>query len=234
MTRTFQNKQHGAVLVVALVMLLVLTMLTISSMKNTTLETRVTASRADTQRLMDTAEAAIRQGEFSLYGVGKLRAKLEHTASNCMIGSSSPCVMVDIDPQKDPNDPNSDPADEKIKMLMDLYVNPLTFFLNSSYSDYTNKYQIRTGKDAISGKTLAWIPYKGLGSNANYKSDKNYNSYWNVYLLDGGADDSSSINVEYGAIGEGRGTFFYLVNGQSNDELAVQSTTANIYLGLNN
>ncbi len=76
----------------------------------------------------------------------------------------------------------------------------------------------------------------GLDANSSreYKPDSNRKSFWNTYLITASADESEAINAEYGAVLEGRGTYYYLVNGQANDELAVQSNTANIYVGLNN
>ena len=57
---TYQ-KQRGAVLFIALIMLLVLTLLAINSMRGVTLETRITANRAQETKLINVADAALRE-----------------------------------------------------------------------------------------------------------------------------------------------------------------------------
>src|SRR5699024_6128738 len=61
---------QGAVLVIALVMLLVITVLAVSSMRGVTLESRITANRVQSQHLQNLADAALREGEMRLYGPG--------------------------------------------------------------------------------------------------------------------------------------------------------------------
>ena len=75
-------RQRGATLLVALVMLLILTVLAVSSMRGVVLESRITGNRAETQRLQTAAEAALREGEFRFYGPAYLRDKLEPRESN--------------------------------------------------------------------------------------------------------------------------------------------------------
>jgi len=226
------QKQEGAVLVIALVMLLVLTVLAVSNMRGVTLESRVTASRAETQRLQDVADAALREGEFRFYGPANLRAKLEYAAENCKTsntlktnGLNKPCLLKEM---------TADTLDEKRVMQQKFYLDPLGFF--KEYTDYANNYQVLDGAGVADNKILAWMPYIGLDANTSreYKPDTNRESFWNTYLITASADESEAVNAEYGAVLEGRGTYYYLVNGQANDELAVQSNTANIYVGLNN
>ncbi|MFT0635751.1 PilX N-terminal domain-containing pilus assembly protein, partial [Pseudomonas sihuiensis] len=78
-----RHRQNGAVLIVALVMLLVLTLLAVSSMRGVTLETRITANRAQTVQLVNVAEAGLREAEFRFYGPGNLADKLNVNAANC-------------------------------------------------------------------------------------------------------------------------------------------------------
>lgn len=206
------KQQQGAVLLVALVMLLVLTILAVSNLRGVTLESRITANRAETQRLHDVADAALREGEFRFYGAANLRAKLEHQAENCKDSNklvknlSKPCLLKTI-PQNE---------------LKSFYDDPIEY-LGKSGSTTT-------------GDALLWMKYRGLDAEEDhyYQPENKRNSFWNTYLISASADESEALNAEYGAVLEGRGTYFYLVNGQANDELAVQSTTANIYVGLNN
>ena len=81
-TMTYQ-KQKGAVLFIALVMLLVLTLLAINSMRGVTLETRITANRAQETKFINVADAALREAEFRYYGPGNIPDKLEPKAANC-------------------------------------------------------------------------------------------------------------------------------------------------------
>ncbi len=206
------RQQQGAVLVIALVMLLVLTVLAVGNMRGVVLESRITATRAETQRLYDVADAALREGEFRFYGPANLRDKLEHVSDNCKAsnklkenGFNKPCLLEEI------NDT------ENLKLFFN---NPISY-LGSSTS-------------VSSPSVLNWMPYRGLDAKNIYAADSKRNSFWNTYLISASADESEALNVEYGARLEGRGTYYYLVNGQANDELVVQSTTANIYVGLNN
>lgn len=212
--KNFQGAKHqqGAVLVIALVMLLVLTVLAVSNMRGVTLESRITASRAETHRLQDAADAALREAEFRFYGPANLPDKLEFSAGNCKFtnklkanGLNKPCLLEKITASAD---------------LKKFYENPLAYLGGSS----------ATGTDG----SLRWMTYRGLDVGNDYVADANRKSYWNTYLITASAEESEALNVEYGAVLEGRGTYYYLVNGQANDEIAVQSTIANIYVGLNN
>lgn len=207
------QQQQGAVLVIALVMLLVLTVLAVSNMRGVALESRITASRAEAQRLQDVADAALREGEFRFYGPAHLRSKLEFVADNCKAtnklntnGFNKPCLL----------EKRADQASLKA-----LFENPLGLGASTV-----------TG----TGGALLWMPYTGLdATTANqYQAGSQYKSFWNTYLTSASADESQAVNVEYGAVLEGRGTYYYLVSGQAQNEFAVQSTTANIYVGLNN
>lgn len=226
------KQQQGVVLVIALVMLLVLTVLAVSNMRGVALESRITASRAETQRLYDVADAALREGEFRFYGPANLRAKLEHDAENCKTsnriqgnGLNKPCLLAVM---------NAGNKDDTWTMQQKFYLDPLHFF--SAYPAYASKYEVLKGKDVTDNKVLAWMPYIGLDSDSNheYQSESKRQSFWNTYLVSASAEESEALNAEYGAVLEGRGTYYYLVTGQAHDELAVQSTTANIYVGLNN
>lgn len=226
------QQQQGAVLVVALVMLLVLTVLAVTNMRGVTLESRITASRAETQRLQDVADAALREGEFRFYGPAFLRDKLEFNSENCKTsntlqtnGLNKPCLLKEM---------TAGNVTDTRTMQRKFYLEPLDFF--NAYPGYAANYQVINGAGVTDNKILAWMPYIGLDANTSrkYESESKRKSFWNTYLITADAAESEAVNAEYGAVLEGRGTYFYLVNGQANDELAVQSSIANIYVGLNN
>ncbi len=216
--------QRGATLLVALVMLLILTVLAVSSMRGVVLESRITGNRAESQRLQTAAEAALREGEFRFYGPANLRDKLEPLESNCRKtnelqanGANRPCLLAIT-------------TDDRKKFVL----NPLAFLKTSSADNKTGADTDKAANTAF----VTWMPYRGTVPGADDSDDSNITSsdraaYWNTHLI-AMTEDDSSLNPESGAAMEGRGTYFYVVNGQAADQLAVQSTTANIYLGLNN
>lgn len=219
---TFPERQNGAVLLVALVMLLVLTLLAIGSMRGVALESRITGSRAYTSQLQDSAGAALREAEFRFYGPGYIQDKLEHRAANCTKSNTLNKGMA--------NKPCLLPIGlaERTKRLA-LTLDPLDFISEATLLDRNS------GKDADDANTtesLAWMPYAGL--DPDDQSQAEYRAYWNTMLIIAGADENEALNAEYGMVAEGRGTYYYLINGQGGDTVALQSTISNIYVGLNN
>lgn len=222
------HNQQGAVLVIALVMLLVVTVLAISNMRGVTLESRITANRIETNHLQNLADAALREGEFRFYGTAYLREKLEADVNkNCVkdnklnvYGVNRPCLLWEMDEDD----------------LTAYFTQPISFFKTAN--DYTSLYANTTGaatQTAGSNAVLAWMPYRGLDADTNnyFVPSNNKHAYWNAYRVMSGSEENESINPEYGAALEGKGTYFFLVTGQANDEIAAQSTIAVVYLGLN-
>ncbi len=66
MTQAMPRRQQGATLFVALIVLLVITLLALSSARETTLESRITGNFVEQQKLSNYAESALRQGERQL------------------------------------------------------------------------------------------------------------------------------------------------------------------------
>lgn len=225
----FKSKdQQGAVLIVALVMLLVLTVLAVSNMRGVTLESRITANRIETGYLDNLANAALREGEFRFYGPAYLRDKLEpNIGRNCIkenqlniYGNNRPCLLREM-------------TDDE---LGEYFTTPISFFKTDN--DYTSQYENKTGaaaQAADENAIVAWMPYRGLDADASnyFIPEKSKNAFWNTYRAMSGSVENESVNPEYGAALEGKGTFFFLVTAQANDQLAAQSTVAVIYLGLN-
>lgn len=213
MTVTAPKAQQGAVLLVALVMLLILTLLAVSNMRGVTLESRITANRAHETQIRSAADAALREAEFRFYGPGNLADKLEAKAANCATantlvntGSNKPCLLG---------------IDNEEKLLA---------FVNTPYTlTEASKSSVLTS-DSSSG--LAWMPYRGLDPEKTTAASAIYKTEWNSIRATESGD--SAVNAEYGMVAEGQGTYFYLNNGKAGDNLYLQSTNANIYLGLNN
>ena len=201
---TFQPyRQGGAMLLIALIMLLVLTVLAVSSMRGVTLESRITGNRAAALQMQNASDAALREAEFRYYNPYNLREKLEPHKENCTAtnilvkAANKPCLLA----IKETN-------------LNEFFLNP--FNLAEEHLE-----------SASEGSEL-WMTYHGL--DYEKKSGFDYDAFWNTYLI-------GSPNIEYGAQGEGNGTFYYLANGKSgkeNQEVVSQSTFANVYVGLNN
>lgn len=222
-----KNKQQGAVLLIGLVMLLVLTVLAVTNMRGVVLESRITANRMESGRLQNLADAASREGEFRFYGPAHLRDKLEpNVTNNCKkdnklnrYGNNKPCLLLEMNNEQ----------------LQDFFSAPISFFNTSS--SYTNSYDKTSGAATDSAgeqDVLAWMPFRGLDPTpGNYFSADREKSYWNAYRIMSGSEENETLNPEYGAALEGKGTYFFLITGQANDQIAVQSTVAVIYLGLN-
>lgn len=90
MTIPVRGRQRGAVLFVALVMLLVLTLLAVGGMREMQLEGRMTGNRLELQRLTSAAESALREGEGRVSGNSRaLEACASSSASPCYTGLAS-------------------------------------------------------------------------------------------------------------------------------------------------
>lgn len=227
MNRSFSpRQQQGSVLLIALVMLLALTLLTLSNMRGVSLESRITANRVEASRLQNLADAALREGEFRFYGPAHLREKLEPQKNNCSKqnklskqGNNKPCLLTEM----------------TAAQLDEFFKTPISFLKDDSFGE---SYDKQTGADAVNAAnsaTLAWMPYRGLDAKKEFKSTNDTGrSYWNSYRVISGSSENEAVNPEYGAALEGKGTFFFLINGQGDDQIATQSTIAVIYTGLNN
>ena len=229
MSTVTSANQQGAVLITALVMLITLTLLAVNSMDAVILEARMTAARIEMTHLENLTDAALREGEFRLYGPAYLGDKLEAALErNCIKGNrldadgeNRPCLLARM-------------TDEE---LLEFFSTPISFFKQST--TYNNQYAHRTSaaiQAAGASAVVAWMPYRGLDPEpSNYVTPINgVHAYWNSYRMNTGAAENEALNPEYGAALTGKGTFFYLVTAQADDKIAAQSMVAVIYLGLNN
>jgi type IV pilus assembly protein PilX len=69
MTANLRNRQQGAVLIVALIFLVILTMLGVTAMTGTTMEQRMAGNARDLAIALQAAEAAVRDAHRDIYGV---------------------------------------------------------------------------------------------------------------------------------------------------------------------
>jgi len=66
MKAVYEYKQQGAVLVVSLILLLVMTLIAVSAMRSTTLEERMGSNTRNKETALQAAEAVLRAGEKSI------------------------------------------------------------------------------------------------------------------------------------------------------------------------
>ncbi|MBD9415625.1 pilus assembly protein PilX [Pseudomonas sp. PDM16] len=199
------SRQRGAVLLVALVMLLVLTLLAVGSMSGVALESRVTGNRVLTVRMQNSAEAALREAEFRINSPetrATRRQQLEPHPAECKVtnvlqgsGFNKTCLLAIKDTS----------LHGFVKYPQNIKNNDLS---------------------AASAGSLLWMPYRGL--DYIQASIPEIPSFWNTYIL-------APESVAYGDYLQGKSTYYYLVNGLARPvagrDLAVQSTMARFYFG---
>lgn len=191
------QKQRGAVLVIALVMLLVLTLLATASMRGTALDARITGNHQRAVSQLNMANAALREGELRLYDSHFREDKLQYVAANCSLenklglnGFNKPCLV------------------DKNNIDIDKYLaQPIT----------------ELGSATGGSENLKWMPYRGLDPKKEFNlGEDTPKSYWNVSYIGTGETDPTKIL-------RGEGEHFFLVTGQADNTVAVQSTVSTFY-----
>lgn len=86
--KAMPNRQRGAVLFIALIILLVVTLLALSGVRETTLEARITGNFIDQQRQLNYAEATLRQGENQFISPLKPLEQNDCTGNYCFKNSA--------------------------------------------------------------------------------------------------------------------------------------------------
>lgn len=213
-------KQQGVVLVLALIVLLMITVITLTSMRGVTLESSITTAHKRTNDLRDSAEGALREAEFRFYGPGYVREKTEPVSETCDLNNvlrprnlNRPC-MLNIKEDK----------------LQEFVANPASLHSGDD-NDNTAEFIDGTRHNDF----IAWMPFRGLDPAATTNQPAIFAASWNSMMITVSEDENESINPEYGNVLEGRGTYFYLINARTdNGEYVLQSTIANTYLGINN
>lgn len=218
-TAKYKHQQQGVVLIIALIMLLVVTVITVSSMRGVTLESNITVTHKQTSDMLDSAEGALREAEYRFYGPAFVFDKTEPVAGNCSDANvlrrqnlNRPCLL-----------------DVKTAQLQQFVEDP-SVLKNTNIDEFLN-----------GGPELAWMPFRGLDPDHTVVQPATFLSDWNSMLITTSDDENESLNPEYGNTLEGAGTYFYLINARTrfdaNDvegQFFLQSTIANIYIGINN
>ena len=211
------NRQTGASLLVALVLLAAVTVLTVSNMREVTLEGRMTANRMQAQQLQLASESALREAEKRYYGPAYIEDKLTEKSANCEKSNiykrlaNKPCLIT-----------LSEAPDMEKHLAFQR--NPLKFIKDSGH---LNNWTGAKTDTAANTAFVPWMPYRGTDPAST--SSLEHKAYWNTVLI-----PNPGFNAEYGNREQGKGTYFYLVTAQAADQFALQSTMANIYVGINN
>ncbi|MDF3931615.1 pilus assembly PilX family protein [Pseudomonas citronellolis] len=100
------RRQAGATLIIALVMLLLGTLIALSSIRGTTLETRIIGNLSEQQHARNAAESALREGERRLQAQGSL----DIGAANCTtsVASHANLCILSVDKYANNADASSD------------------------------------------------------------------------------------------------------------------------------
>ena len=217
------RQQRASVLVVALLMLLVVSMLAISHMQGVALESRITARRVNSEQLFNLAEAALREAEQRLQVFSGTAQGLSAERSNCTksnrFSASLHAPLCVLEPMND-------------QQLSRFKHNPIQFLQEQTeHYDAVTAEQISAASEQAH---LAWMPYRGVDPNPShdFQAAEGLAAFWNIYLLNSNTTERQTLNPEYGAALTGKGTYYFLVTGQANDQVAIQSTVAVSYLGL--
>lgn len=206
------TRQQGAALLIALIMLVVLAVLAISGMRGVTLESKITGNRVYSERISHLADAALREAEIRFSPAQELRSQMlevGHMDANCrkdnrlnIYGNNKPCLLNDLF------------EGQAESVLTAFFAQPMTWLKNN----YTGNNTGKLSTDADDSAVVAWMPYRGLDPDKNRYFVSDMPAYWNLYRI-----NDPAANPEYGDELRGRGTYYYLVNGQTADEVAVQA-----------
>jgi type IV pilus assembly protein PilX len=140
-----QKKQHGASLFIALIILLVLTLLALSSVREVTLESRITGNFIEQQKLANSAESGLRDGENSL------------TAPLTPPDPTTSCAIV--------NNSTQPPC------LLSLISNAYTYDLQFSTAGKFRPYHPPSGTEANSNTLINWYGMPAPSGGENGESE---------------------------------------------------------------
>ncbi len=83
------KNQHGAALFIALIVLLVITLLALSSVREVSMESRITGNFIEQRQLLNAAEAGLREGE------GSMTSPLKPLDATTTCSSDAVCLLDD-------------------------------------------------------------------------------------------------------------------------------------------
>lgn len=213
------TRQQGAALLIALIMLVVLAVLAVSGMRGVTLESKITGNRVFSERAKHMADAALREGEFRFSIAQEHRSEMleaGHMATNCkksnklsIYGNNKPCLLNDLF------------EGEPETVLAAFFAQPMTWLKDNYNGNNTGANSTAAADSAV----VAWMPYRGLDPTSARYFDGDLNAYWHLYRI-----NDPGANPESGCAIRGCGTYYYLVNGQAADEVAVQSIASMTFI----
>lgn len=213
------TRQQGAALLIALIMLVVLAVLAVSGMRGVTLESKITGNRVFSERAKHMADAALREGEFRFSTAQEHRSEMleaGHMATNCkksntlnIYGNNKPCLLNDLFEGK----PET--------VLAAFFAQPMTWLKDNYNGNNTGA----KSTAAAASEVVTWMPYRGLEPDKSRYFAGDMLAYWHLYRI-----NDPAANPEYGDEMRGRGTYYYLVNGQTADEVAVQSIASMTFI----
>lgn len=209
------QQQKGAVLVVALVFLIILTTLAVTNMREVALEARITGNLIDQKSCFNAAEAGLRDGEFRVAG----RLHPESPGSYPVIPISTVAGINRIGPP----DTVSDCSDLGFEQAC-------VFDAKPAFN------QVFTAEEAAMAAS-GTVGSNGFGGARAFSPDgvtvMDQEVVWYALPYDAGASQGESISPEYGNLQSGVGTFFHEINARATDntcETRLRSTVRRVYL----
>ena len=88
-------RQRGAALFVAMIMMLLVLVLAVVGMRTITLESRIAGNVLESQKLQETADGALREGERAIQMYGLSLAKCAESATSPVDSANKPCYVSD-------------------------------------------------------------------------------------------------------------------------------------------
>tara|TARA_R110001592_G_scaffold159582_2_gene391164 strand:- start:4964 stop:5602 length:639 start_codon:yes stop_codon:yes gene_type:complete len=200
-----RQQQRGAVLVISLVFLLILTTLAVTNMREVALESRVTGNLVNQKGCFNASEAGLRDGEYRI--AGKLTDDTPGSYPSIPIANYGGTGVL-----KPPNATSSCPTDLSADQTCVLDQDPVfTQAFNAGESGFAGAKEYSADDVTIFEQDILW---------------------YGVPFTDG-APQGQSENPEYGSQQGGVGPFRYEVNATSSDDscrVDLRSTTLRIYL----
>lgn len=201
--------QRGAVLVIALIFLLVLTTLAVSNMREVALESRITGTLVSERACFNAGEAGLRDGEYRISG--KINTDGPGSYSAIPIAKVGDVYVLN---QTNALQACPDNLDPEVPCIIDVEPGDITF------------------EQAFDPAETGYAGVKQYSPDADTSFDQNI-GWYGIPIL-GGASQAQSENPEYGNTAAGIGPVRHEVNARAVDdnscEVRLRSTTLRVYL----
>ena len=204
-----RSKQSGAVLVIALIFLLVLTTLAVSNMREVALESRITGTLVSERACFNAGEAGLRDGEYRI--AGKINNDGPGSYPSIPIAKVGNAYVLN---QTNALESCPDNLDLEVPCIIDRLPQEITF------------------EQAFDPTETGYAGVKQYSPDADTSFDQNI-AWYGIPIL-GGAVQAQSENPEYGNTAAGIGPVRHEVNARAVDdnscEVRLRSTTLRVYL----